>query len=48
MAHNDVEQRLKMEGLTDKQIDKFFIYYKRAVDENILYPYYYALANVII
>ncbi|MCK9320184.1 hypothetical protein [Methanoculleus sp.] len=48
MAKIDIEQRLKDEGLTEKQIDKFFFYYKRAVDEKILYPYYYALANVII
>lgn len=48
MAKIDIEQRLKDEGFTDKQISQFFDSYKRAIDENILYPYYYALANVII
>lgn len=48
MAKIDIEQRLKDEGFTDKQIENFFVFYKRAVDENILYPYYYALVNVII
>jgi hypothetical protein len=48
MAEIDIEQRLKDEGFTQKQIDKFFDSYKRAVKENIPYPYYYALVNVII
>lgn len=48
MSKIDIEQRLKDEGFTEKQIDCFFDFYKTAVSENIPYPYYYALANVII
>ena len=48
MSKIDIEQRLKDEGFTEKQINSFFDFYKTAVSENIPYPYYYALANVLI
>lgn len=42
----EIKSSLKANGFSQKQIEKFVKYYEYAVDNNIPYPYFYAMTKL--